>query len=115
MEHEDTRRPGLIGYDERTETWFVRSADSQKLMLTRQSLARLVEMYNSVHTGRPIVLVEERELRRLLSVGSRAEDVRADATNTEHRHPVDLLRRLVAQLRAGLAAAVAPSRGPRPR
>ena len=115
MEHEDTRRPGLIGYDERTETWFVRSADSQKLMLTRQSLARLVEMYNSVHTGRPIVLVEERELRRLLAVGRHAEEARAAAAATEHRRPVDLLTRLVAQLLTGLAGAVASPRGPRPR
>jgi hypothetical protein len=65
MEYEETRRPGLIGYDERTETWYVRSADSQRLMLTRQSLTHLVEMYNSVYSGRPMALVEERELRRL--------------------------------------------------
>jgi hypothetical protein len=113
MEHEGTRRPGLIGYDERTETWFVRSADSQKLMLTRQSLAHLVDMYNSVHTGRPIVLVEERELRRLLAAGRRTEEARANAAAAERRHPAGLLTRLVAQLRAGLAAAVAPRRGPR--
>jgi hypothetical protein len=113
MEHEDGGRPGLIGYDERTETWFVRSADSQKLMLTRQSLARLVEMYNSVHTGRPIVLVEEREIRRLLAAGNHAEEARAAAA--KHRRPVDLLTRLVAQFLTGLAAAVASPRGPRTR
>ena len=115
MEYEDSGRSGLIGYDERTETWFVRSADSQKVMLTRQSLARLVEMYNSVHTGRSIVLVEERELRRLREIGHRSEGARADAGAAQHRCPVDLLTRVVAQLRASLAAAIAPPRGPRPR
>jgi hypothetical protein len=115
MEHEDGGRPGLIGYDERTETWFVRSADSQKLMLTRQSLARLVEMYNSVHTGRPIVLIEERELRRVMATGHRAEEARASAAAVQQRHPAGLLMRFVAQLRAILAASVAPPRGPRPR
>lgn len=113
MEHEDTRRPGLIGYDERTETWFVRAADTQKLMLTRQSLAHLVEMYNSVHTGRPIVLVEERELRRLLATGPRVEEDRTRAA--EGRHPSGLLARLGAQLRTSLAAAMAPPRDRRPR
>jgi hypothetical protein len=115
MEHEDSGRPGLIGYDERTETWFVRSVDSQKVMLTRQSLARLVEMYNSVHTGRSIVLVEERELRRLLELGHCAESARADAAAAQHRCPADLLTRAVTQLRACFAAAIAPARGPRPR
>jgi hypothetical protein len=115
MEHEGTRRPGLIGYDERTETWFVRSADSQKLMLTRQSLAHLVDMYNSVHTGRPIVLVEERELRRLLEAGHRVEETRAHAAAATHRRPAGLLPRFVARLRTSLAAAIAPPRHPRPR
>jgi hypothetical protein len=113
MEHKDSGRSGLIGYDERTETWFVRSADSQKVMLTRQSLARLVEMYNSVHTGRLIVLLEERELRRLQKIGHRAEEAHAAAA--QHRCPVDLLTRVVARLRASLAAAIAPPRGERPR
>lgn len=86
----------------------MRSADSQKLMLTRQSLAHLVEMYNSVHTGRPIVLVEERELRRLVAAGIHAEETRAGAA--EHRHRAGPLARLAARFRERLAALAAPSR-----
>jgi hypothetical protein len=111
MEHEDTRRPALIGYDERTETWFVRSEESQRLMLTRQSLAHLVEMYNSVHTGRPIVLVEERDLRRLREAGRRAEEARAAASAAQSRLPARRLALLAARVLARLASPLAPPPG----
>jgi hypothetical protein len=65
MDFEETHRLGMIGYDEKTETWYVQSTDSHRLMLTRHSLARLVQMYNSIHKGSALVLLEQRELRRL--------------------------------------------------
>lgn len=100
MEHEDTRRPSLMGYDERTETWYVRSAESQRLMLTRQSLSRLVEMYNSVYTGRPIVLIEEREFRILQEARRRADEARALASAAAERRPARVLARVAARLSA---------------
>jgi hypothetical protein len=102
MEHEDTRRPGLLGFDEQTETWFIRSAESQRLMLTRQSLAHLVEMYNSVHTGRPIILIEERELRCLRETRRRAEEASGLATAAAARRPVRPFARLLARITAAL-------------
>jgi hypothetical protein len=65
MDFEETHRLGAPGYDERTETWYVQQPESSRLMLTRQSLARLVQMYNSIHKGNTLVLLEQRELRRL--------------------------------------------------
>ncbi len=115
MEHEETRRPGLMGYDERTETWFVRSSESQRLMLTRHSLAHLVAMYNSVHTGRPIALVEERELRQLREAGLRAAEDRAVAQLAARRSGSGRLARLAARLvpRPSAPPAPRPGRGAR--
>jgi hypothetical protein len=96
MEHEDTRRPGLMGYDEKSETWYLRSAETQRLMLTRQSLAHLVEMYNTVHTGRPMVLIEERDLRHLRELRRRSEETLFVAT------PAPRLRERLARLASGI-------------
>jgi hypothetical protein len=115
MEHEDTRRHGLIGYDERTETWFVRSPESQRLMLTRLSLTHLVEMYNSVHTGRRILLVEERELRQLQEAALQAEEARAIISEVLDRRPTGLLARMAARLVARFKAPPDPSARSRPR
>jgi hypothetical protein len=113
MEYEDTRRPGLMGYDERTETWFIRSAESQRLMLTRQSLAHLIEMYNSVHTGRPLVLAEEREIHRLQVAHRRAEEACAAATAAERRRPARILKRALTRVLTYLVTRVAAVVRPR--
>jgi len=107
MDFEDTLRPGTLGYDERTETWFVRSRDAQRLMLTRRSLARLVEMYNSVHTGRPLSLVERKELESLEVAQLRqAEFLRQlRLERARQARPLAVLRRFFARLarRRGLS------------
>jgi len=65
VDFEETQRLGILAFDEKTETWFLRARESQRLMLTRQSLTRLVQMYNSIHRGSPLVLLAQTELRTL--------------------------------------------------
>ena len=65
MDFEETHRLGTLGYDERTETWYVQPPETHRLALTRRSLARLVQMYNSIHRGKTLALIEHGEFRRL--------------------------------------------------
>jgi hypothetical protein len=98
MDFEEVQHVGMIGYDEKTETWYVQPRDSHRLMLTRQSLARLIQMYNSIHKANALVLMEERELRRLEDSRLRHSQALREAYLTldrhERRHPLALLRRL---------------------
>jgi hypothetical protein len=78
MEFEETRRLGALGYDEKSETWFLQSKESQRLVLTRQSLAHLVQLYNSVHKGKRLALVDHAELRKLEETGRRQAEALRD-------------------------------------
>jgi hypothetical protein len=78
MEHEDPPRLDLLAYDEKSETWYVQTCSSQRLMLTRKSLARLVQMYNSIHKGNPLVLLDQREVRRFEEVRRRHSEALRD-------------------------------------
>jgi hypothetical protein len=104
MEFEETHRLGAPGYDERTETWYVQQPESTRLMLTRQSLARLVQMYNSIHKGNTLVLLEQRELRRLEETRARHSQALRDLyvclDRKQERHPLTYLRKLFRALSA---------------
>ena len=65
MEGDESNRIGLLGFDERSETWFVEADDSGRFPLDRQSLAGLVQTYNTIHTGNRLRLEEEKTLRQL--------------------------------------------------
>lgn len=103
MDFEETRQLAHLGFDERTETFFVRPRPAQRLTLTRQSLARLVEMYNSIHQGLPLALMEEREVLRLEEIRRRQSAMlRELQQELERREESGLLsrwRRLARRLR----------------
>jgi hypothetical protein len=106
----ETQRRGMVGYDEKTETWFLRSRESQRLMLTRQSLNHLVQMYNGIHQGRPLVLLERSALDRL-------EEARAEQADLLRELHLRLHRRgpgLLPSLGRILASLLPRRRSPRP-
>lgn len=99
MDFEEIHRLGLLGYDEKTETWYVQARESHRLVLTRRSLARLVQMYNSIHTGNTLVLLPEQELRRLEESRQRHSEALREAhlklDRQRRRNPLILLGRLL--------------------
>ena len=102
MEYEETHRLALLGYDEKTETWFVQPRESHRLALTRQSLAQLVHLYNSIHKGDGLVLVTQRELRLLEESRQRHSETLRDLylclDRQERTGPVRLLRDFFARI-----------------
>jgi hypothetical protein len=102
MDSEDTRRLELLGYDEKSETWYIQARESGRLILSRQSLSRLVQMYNSIHKGSPLVLLEQRELRRMEETRQRHSEILRDLhlflDRRERRRPLRLLRRIFSRL-----------------
>jgi hypothetical protein len=81
VDFEETLRRSMVGYDEKTETWYLRARESQRLMLTRQSLNHLVTMYNGIHQGRPLVLLSRSDFDRL----EEARREQAELLDTLHR------------------------------
>jgi len=82
MDFDPTHRLAALGFDEKTETWYVQPPESHRLILTRQSLARLVQLYNSIHKGNPLVLAESRNLHRLEEMGVRLARDAGEARRT---------------------------------
>ncbi|MDM7914609.1 MAG: hypothetical protein QUU85_04990, partial [Candidatus Eisenbacteria bacterium] len=65
MDNDELRNLDQVGYDERTETWYLDTREIGRLSLTRRSLDSLVQLYNSVHTGNPLLLGERKTIRRI--------------------------------------------------
>jgi hypothetical protein len=65
MENDELRRTEMLGFDEKSETWFLDTREARRVTLTRQTLDGLVHLYNSVHTGNPLLLSDRKTLRRL--------------------------------------------------
>lgn len=117
MDIDEPRRLAQLGFDEKTETFFVQPQPEQRLTLTRPSLARLVEMYNSIHQGLPLVLIEERELARIEEIRQwQAAMLRELEAHAERRRAgalavrVRRLARALARRCAVLTAAAGPRR-----
>ncbi len=98
MESEDTRSQDLLGYDEQTETWFIDTKESGRLVLSRPSLERLVGLYNRIHKGRPLQLMEQREMRRIEESRKRHSETLRDLHLLQHRRsqrkPIGLAKRV---------------------
>ena len=106
---------GSLGYDERSETWYVDPPDSHRLALTRSSLARFIQLYNSIHQGEPLVLLTLREMRRLEEAQHRGcgvydgPETKGPASNWE---PTGVVEGLVRGIRA-LLRRIGPSPVPK--
>ncbi|MCA9726909.1 MAG: hypothetical protein KC729_04445 [Candidatus Eisenbacteria bacterium] len=102
MDSGDTRRQEILGYDERTETWFIQLGEPGRIALSHHSLNRLVQHYNSIHKGNPLVLLEQREVRRLEEHRHRSSVVLRDLNllldRRENRRPQSRLRRFLQRL-----------------
>jgi hypothetical protein len=102
MDTGDTRRQELLGYDEQSETWYIQAREPGRLLLTRQSLNRLVQIYNSIHRGSPLKLIAQRELQELEEARRRHSAVLRDLhlliDRKENRRPVSWFRGLLLRL-----------------
>lgn len=65
MERNSAENGHLVTFDERTETWYVETRGPQRLPLTREAIEELLRLYNSIHTGRQLLLQDERAARRV--------------------------------------------------
>ncbi len=52
-------------FDERQESWYFTSPHSRRIPLTRATLHHLVSLYNDIHRGAPMSLVERRAVEQL--------------------------------------------------
>lgn len=68
MEPDQSQHLYTILFDERQEGWYVRidsSSSPQGLPLSRSSLQRLVSLYNEIHRGAPLTLIDRRAMEEL--------------------------------------------------
>ncbi len=102
MESDELRSIGLLAYDEKTETWYLDTRDSHRLVLDRESLERLVSLYNSIHSGSPLQLKDERSLMRLEEANRRMSVTIRDLYLHIDRRRRGPLFRIVASLAAAV-------------
>jgi hypothetical protein len=61
-------------FDERQESWYVAHDTARRIPLSRGSLERLVSLYNNIHRGAPLTLLDRRTIEELCA---RCPDPRA--------------------------------------
>ena len=54
-----------IRYDERSEGWYLGLPADSRLQLDRATLAHLVSLYNEIHRGNPLTLIERQVMLAL--------------------------------------------------
>ncbi len=52
-------------FDERAESWYVSTGTSARVPLSRSSLQVLVSLYNEIHRGSQLTLIERRAMEEL--------------------------------------------------
>ena len=65
MESDELRHLDQLGFDEKTETWFVDTSETSRLALTRSTLEALVQLYNRIHRGNPLHVADQKTLHRM--------------------------------------------------
>ena len=96
MDNDEIHRLDLLGFDEKTESWFLDTCETRQLLLSRSTLEGIVRLYNSKHTGNPLRIVDQRSLDRLEENNRRlAETVRDLYLHIDRRNRRGILRRLV--------------------
>ena len=74
MESDELRHLDQLGFDEKAETWFIDTSETPRLMLTRSTLGALVQLYNRIHHGNPLLLTDHRTLHRIKEEGGGHEE-----------------------------------------
>ncbi len=64
MEPDKSEHLYTVHFDERQEAWYVQTG-SARLPLSRWLLQHLVALYNSVHRGSPLTLIDRRAMEEL--------------------------------------------------
>lgn len=72
MADEPTQDLHRIRYDERSEGWYVGLPADSRLQLDRATLAHFVSLYNEIHRGNPLTLIERQVM---LALGREREDM----------------------------------------
>lgn len=102
MENDGLNRLEMLGFDEKSETWFLDARETRKVMLTRQTLDGLVHLYNSVHTGNPLLLCDRKSLRRLEENNQRLSETIRDLycyiDRREQSRPHRVVARFIARI-----------------
>ncbi len=65
MEPNQSEHVYTVLFDEQREGWFVRSGSSGRIPLSRVSLGHLISLYNDIHHGAPLTLIERRAMEKL--------------------------------------------------
>jgi hypothetical protein len=102
MENDSPRHLDLLEFDEQTETWYVDTRETRRVALTRSTLEGLVELFNSIHRGNPLVLSNRKAIDRLEENNRRLSETIRDLylriDSDERRRPRRLLSKLTACL-----------------
>ncbi|MCK4304624.1 MAG: hypothetical protein KAY24_10345 [Candidatus Eisenbacteria sp.] len=65
MESDQSEHLYTILFDERQESWYIRLDDSHRFPLSRVSLQHLVSLYNDIHRGGQLTLIDRRAMEEL--------------------------------------------------
>ncbi len=65
MERDQSNHLYAVLFDERSETWMVHTGSARSIPLSRESLQHLVSLYNDIHRGAALTLIDRRALQEL--------------------------------------------------
>jgi hypothetical protein len=106
MDNDELESIGLLGFDEKTETWFIDTRESRRLLLDRQTIEGIVRVYNSIHSGNPLTLYDRRSVRRLEDDNRRLahtiRDLYDHIDRERAREPRQIAQRIVGAIRGRL-------------
>ena len=69
MESEQSEHLYTVLFDERQESWYVTSGSSARICLSRVSLQHLVSLYNDIHRGAQLTLIDRKSMEFLYEDG----------------------------------------------
>ena len=65
MEPNQSEHLYSVLFDERQESWYVSPGSSRRIALSRVSLQHLISLYNDIHRGAPLTLIDRRAMEEL--------------------------------------------------
>ena len=65
MDPEKISQPQNILFDERQECWYITTDDSKRIPLSRDSIHHMVSLFNEIHHGNPLTLMDNKAVEEL--------------------------------------------------
>lgn len=65
MEPNQSEHIYSVLFDERQESWYVSPGSERRIALSRVSLQHLISLYNDIHRGAPLTLIDQRAMEEL--------------------------------------------------